>query len=247
MVRSQEQTTENIEPHKMKITSKDILNREKEYWDSHDEFIWLSERGIKSVLEFLPLIHGDVLELCSGSGMFTIFIPTQYCQYISLDLSQRMLENQLQGSPGIRPVVGNAMNPPCLSSSFDFVLIFAGLHHLPNESKAIQNTYRMLRSGGQFVAFEPNSKCWYRKPMMWLKGILNLYTEDEGFLSPEVIQNKLTKAGFSEIEIKYLTPEYNPAHLKNFLNKVLSIFVKLAAKVHNGPYWQTFFIIIGKK
>ena len=230
-----------------KSIQENILAREKSYWESQKTFEWLSERGIQSVLKFIPAVHGDVLGLCSGSGMFPKRIPSQYNNYISLDLSQPMLIHQRQEIPTIDPIVGNAEKPAFVSSSFDMVLIFAGLHHLPNKEKAIQNGYRVLRPGGQLIAFEPNASCWYRKPMLGLKNILKLYTEDERFLYPEEIKDEMENAGFSNIEIKYLTPEYNPAHLKSLINKILSQFIKIAAQINHGRYWQSFFVIQGRK
>lgn len=231
----------------MKSSHKKILAREKDYWDSQEAFEWLSEQGIQSVLDVIPPVQGDVLGLCSGSGMFPKRIPVQYNRYISLDLSQPLLLKQRLDIPQIIPMVGNAENPALLSLSFDLVLVFAGLHHVPDENKAIHNAYRLLRPGGQFVAFEPNANCWYRKPMLRLKSILNLYTEDERFLIPEEIRDKMKNAGFVDIKIKYLTPEYNPAHLKTFLNKMLSNLIRIAASVNQGPYWQSFFVIVGKR
>jgi ubiquinone/menaquinone biosynthesis C-methylase UbiE len=144
-------------------------------------------------------------------------------------------------------LVGNAENPAIVSSSFDLVLVFAGLHHLSNMTKAIQNGYRVLRSGGRFVAFEPNASCWYRKPMLRLKSILGLYTEDEKFLYPQKVKDQMEAAGFVDIEIKYLTPEYNPAHLRTLLNRTLAYLMKLAVSIHDGPHWQSFFIILGSR
>lgn len=228
-------------------THKNILVREKSYWDSQKKFEWLSDYGIQSVLGKIPPIYGEVLELCSGSGMFSKLIPANYDSYISLDLSQSMLEKQCHDIPWIKPVVGDAENPTFVSSSFDLVLLFAGLHHLANISRAIQNGYRVLRPGGQFVAFEPNASCWYRKPMLRIKNILKLYTEDEKFLYPEDVKDYMAKTGFCDIEIIFLTPEYNPAHLKSSLNKMLSHLMMIAAQINRGRYWQSFFIIRGKK
>jgi len=228
-------------------THRNILVREKSYWDSQKRFEWLSNEGIQSVLEKIPPIRGEVLELCSGSGMFSKLIPVNYDSYISLDLSQSMLKQQRHDIPGIEPIVGDAENPAFISSSFDLVLVFAGLHHLANLSRAIQSGYRVLRPGGQFIAFEPNASCWYRKPMLRIKNILKLYTQDEKFLYPEDIKGYMARIGFCDIEIKFLTPEYNPDHLKSSLNKMLSHLMMIAALINRGRYWQSFFIIRGKK
>jgi hypothetical protein len=58
---------------------------------------------------------------------------------------------------------------------------------------------------------------------------------------------KMSEAGFRDIEIKYSTPEYNPDHLKTKLNRLLSKMMQFAAAIHDGPRWQSFFVIYGKK
>jgi len=223
------------------------LKRERDYWEALTEFEWLSESGIESVLKLLPPIRGDVLELCSGSGMFTIRVPKHFKSYTCLDLSQSLLDSLHQVCQDIIPVQGNAEDPEFPPSSFDMVLVFAGLHHIPDENAAIENAYALLRPGGLLVAFEPNADCWYRKPMLKLKDLLNLYTDDERFLKPGDISQKMKSTGFENIEIKYRTPEYNPKHLRTFLNKTLSGLMRIASKLNEAPNWQSFFVIVGTK
>ena len=224
-----------------------LLEREREYWEAVTEFEWLSEDGIRSVLGLFPPIHGDVLELCSGSGMFTRRIPEEYLSYTCLDLSQSLLDRLHTDLPNITPTQGNAENPEFPPASFDMVLVFAGLHHIPDEAKAIKRAQELLRPGGVFAAFEPNADCWYRKPMLRMKQLLNLYTEDERFLKPDDIHQQMKTAGYKEIELKYLTPVYNPAHLRTGFNKILSSMMMIASKLNNAPRWQSFFIILGYK
>jgi ubiquinone/menaquinone biosynthesis C-methylase UbiE len=231
----------------MKPIRESHLAREAEYWEDRIEFEWLSERGIQSILDIVPPVRGDVLELCSGSGMFTKRIPDRYDSYTCLDLSGSLLERLYQVLPQIRPVQGNAEDPDFPPASFDMVLVFAGLHHLPDEVRAVRNGYNLLRTGGSFVAFEPNLDCWYRKPMLKLKNLLKLYTEDERFLSPQDVYQAMETVGFKNIQTKFETPEYNPAHLSSVLNKLLWKLMHLASSLGEGPAWQSFFVIIGKK
>jgi ubiquinone/menaquinone biosynthesis C-methylase UbiE len=149
--------------------------------------------------------------------------------------------------PKITPVQGNAEDPDFPPDSFDRVLVFAGLHHLPDEVRAIRNAYTLLRPGGIFMAFEPNLNCWYRKPMLNLKNLLKLYTEDERFLSPLDVHQAMETTGFDNIQTKFETPEYNPAHLNSALNKLLWKLMHVTSTLSAGPAWQSFFVIIGKK
>jgi ubiquinone/menaquinone biosynthesis C-methylase UbiE len=223
------------------------LAREREYWSACDEFEWLSEQGIQSVLNLLPPIQGDILELCSGSGMFTKRVPKQFTSYTCLDLSKSLLENLHKQLPEIIPVLGNAENPDFPSASFDMVLVFAGLHHIPDEAKVMRSAYKLLRPNGVFAAFEPNADCWYRKPMLRMKRLLKLYTEDERFLHPADIYQEMEKAQYKKIELKYLTPGYNPTHLRTTINHMLANLMRVASKLNNDPAWQSFFIIKGYK
>jgi ubiquinone/menaquinone biosynthesis C-methylase UbiE len=231
----------------MKMDQKSYLERERDYWEARTEFEWLSEREIRVILDIIPPMRGDILELCSGSGMFTKYIPERFRSYTCLDLSQSMLDGLHQMLPNITPVLGNAENLYFPPSSFDMVLVFAGLHHIPNEDLAIQNAYTVLRPGGAFVAFEPNDSCWYRRPMLKMKSLLDLYTADERFLKPNEMISKMKMAGFVDITTKYRTPEYNPAHLRTFINKFLSGMMQIASSLSDAPNWQSFFVITGKK
>ena len=223
------------------------IRRERKYWEAQDEFEWLSVAGIAAVLDLVPPIRGDVLELCSGSGMFTRRIPGEFDRYVCLDLSQSLLEGLQHTRPDIIPLVGNAENRYFPPSSFDQVLVFAGLHHIPNEERTIKTAFTLLRPGGIFVAFEPNANCWYRKPMLRFKNLLGLYTEDERFLNPEDIYQMMISSGFGKVDIKYCTPEFNPAHLRTRLNKGLSGLMRFASKLSKAPNWQSFFVICGQK
>ena len=231
----------------MNEAREDVLLREQRYWESKSTFEWLSENGIRSVLSQIPEIRGDVLELCSGSGMFTKRVPKRYNSYTCMDLSQPLLDELASQIPDVHIVQGNAEEPEFADNSFDTILVFAGLHHLPRLERTIEASTHMLRPGGSFIAFEPNAKCWYRKPMLPLKKLLNLYTEDERFLEPDHIRHIMLDSGLCDLKVDYTTPEYNPEHLASSMNKLLAEFIRIASKVSPGPRWQTFFIVRGIK
>jgi SAM-dependent methyltransferase len=53
---------------------------------------------------------------------------------------------------------------PFPGSSFDGVLLSGVVHHFPDPSRCAAEVYRVLRTGGRFVAFDPNRM----NPFMWL-------------------------------------------------------------------------------
>lgn len=224
------------------------LARERAFWEEQESFEWLSEESIREVIAAIP-IRGDVLEVCSGSGMFTKRIARSWSTFTCLDLSQRLLDRLARECPGVKTVQGDAQSPELPSSSFDTVLVFAGLHHLPDPELAISSMYELLRPGGLIAVFEPNDACWFRKPILAVNRILKLlnYTQDERFLRPESIAEAMAAAGLGDVSVSYMTPTYNPEHLRTPLNTLLSQMMSLVARVSSSATWQSFFIMTGRK
>ncbi len=230
----------------MHRANKAIIEREKLYWEMRDKHQWLTPESIQSTIHFLPQIAGRVLELCSGSGMFTRFMPRTFEHYTCLDLSARLLDTLKSELPYVHTIVGDAHDLNFPPQSFDNVLIFAGLHHLPDRGRVLEGVYKILKPKGRFICFEPNENCWYRKPMLYFRNALKLYTQDEIFLHPEEIRNLIHKVGFSETDLKYTTPHVTPIK-SNLVTETLSRCMDLAARLSRSSTWQAWFIVIATK
>jgi ubiquinone/menaquinone biosynthesis C-methylase UbiE len=224
----------------------EVIDREKEFWDQHEEFDWMAESSKRDVVAMLPRLEGDVLELCIGSGMLTEHLPKTYRSYTGLDLSGTLLDTLRQRMPQVTLVQGNAEEPGFADESFDAVLVFAGLHHLPHYERAIEHAYRVLRRGGTFVCLEPSNRAWYRKPMELLRDWIGIYSEDEVFLDPRRVSAALRGAGFGGIQERYLTPRFNPGFLTP-RNKVLAQALYVAAAMGRSSFTQSFFLITAIK
>jgi ubiquinone/menaquinone biosynthesis C-methylase UbiE len=220
----------------------EVIDREKEFWDQHEEFDWMAESSKRDVIAMLPRLEGDVLELCIGSGLLTEQVPKTYRSYTGLDLSDTLLATLRRKMPDVTLVQGNAEEPCFVDQSFDAVLVFAGLHHLPHFERTIAHAYRMLRRHGTFVCLEPSSRAWYRKPMELLRDWIGIYSEDEVFLDPRRVVTALRGAGFDQVQERYLTPVFNPAFLTP-RNKVLARLLYLAAAMGRSSFTQSFFLI----
>src|SRR5688572_30912411 len=99
--------------------------REKEFWEKHEEFDWMAEVSKRDVVQRLPVLRGDILELCIGSGMLTEHVPRTYSAYVGLDLSQSLLSTLRRKIPHLRLVNGDAEAVCFANDSFDAVLVFA--------------------------------------------------------------------------------------------------------------------------
>jgi ubiquinone/menaquinone biosynthesis C-methylase UbiE len=220
----------------------EVIDREKQFWDQHEEFDWMAEESKRKVVALLPRLEGDVLELCIGSGMLTEHLPKTYRSYTGLDLSDTLLETLRRRMPGLTLVQGDAEDLRFDDESFDMVLVFAGLHHLPHFERSIAQASRVLRKHGTFVCLEPSSRAWYRKPMELLRDWIGIYSEDEVFLDPRRVVAALRASGFGSIQQRYLTPAFNPSFLTP-RNKVLAQLLYLAAAMGRSSFTQSFFLI----
>jgi ubiquinone/menaquinone biosynthesis C-methylase UbiE len=224
----------------------DVIEREKEFWDQHEDFDWMAEASKREVVAMLPKLEGDVLELCIGSGMLTEHVPQTYRSYTGLDLSDTLLGTLRRKMPGLTLVHGNAEELCFGDESFDAVLVFAGLHHLPHFERSIAQAHRVLRKGGTFVCLEPSNRAWYRKPMELLRDWIGIYSEDETFLDPRRVGANLAASGFTTIQDRYLTPRFSPAFLTP-RNKVLAQLLYLAAAMGRSSFTQSFFLLTARK
>ena len=81
-------------------------------------------------------------------------------QITCLDYSVDMLEQarkRLDGQAHIRCVQGDVGNLQLDNESFDIVVSMNGFHAFPDKQKAFHETWRVLKSGGKFIA------CFYIK------------------------------------------------------------------------------------
>jgi SAM-dependent methyltransferase len=125
--------------------------------------------GIRRVLEQLPT-HGSWLDLGCGSGALALEWVGQGRTgvYTGLDFSAALLEEARLGlqdvqHPGLEisfhPANLGDFNWPSIlkGQSFDGVLAFASLHHIPGEAlrlSILQNVRGLLPPGGQFIHSE---------------------------------------------------------------------------------------------
>ena len=220
--------------------------REREYWTAHDEFDWMDEASKADTVAALGPVLGDVFELCIGSGLLSDRIPPTYRSYTGLDISQPLLDAARHKMPEATLVQGDAEAPPFPDASFDAVLVFAGLHHLPDYPRSVAHAYRLLRPGGEFVCFEPNKLAWYRAPMWLMRDLIGIYTEDEVFLDPREVAAAMRGVGFTALQTHYMTPRLKPSFL-TATNRVLARGMYAAAALGAAARTQSFFMLRGRK
>jgi SAM-dependent methyltransferase len=134
--------------------------------DAYDVFTpQANERIIAAFVRLSGLPRGArVADLGCGSGVFTDLLRQHGFQSVGLDISPKLIELGRHRYPGLELIEGDAENLPFETGSLDGVLLSGLVHHFPDPRKVAAEVHRVLRSGGRFVAFDPNRM----NPFMWL-------------------------------------------------------------------------------
>lgn len=111
--------------------------------------------------ELLDLDGRDILELGCGRGEKTLALAAagtdRRVVALEVDEIQHALNRELDGPDNVRFGLGGAEAIPVEDGSFDVVLLFKSLHHVPVDGmdRALEEIARVLRPGGFAAISEP--------------------------------------------------------------------------------------------
>ncbi len=116
-------------------------------------------RRLLSVME--TVIDGDhprVLEIGSGSGRaLQVFLESRRgASAAALELSSASLQRAGAANAALQPVAGSALAIPFLDESFDAVVAFEVIEHLPDVARTFDEMLRVLKRPGHIVIGLPN-------------------------------------------------------------------------------------------
>jgi len=112
------------------------------------------------ILDRLLQLQGStVLELGCGKAEKTRIVAQQAASVLALEVDEKQLAKNLAVSdlPNVRFAHGGAEEIPASDSSYDIVLMFKSLHHVPIEmmDRAFSEIHRVLKPGGVAYISEP--------------------------------------------------------------------------------------------
>lgn len=185
------------------LTQGNILSKAyiKFFWGGTDD-IAITQR----MLSFIPdEFSGTILDVPCGTAVFT---DTKWkkltaAKIICLDYSEDMLRQARQRLDGMGHITlcqGDVGALPFESQSIDVVMSMNGFHAFPDKIKAFDETCRVLKTGGQFIA------CFYIRGLLrrtdW---VVNHVLAPKGWFTPpfhtgEEVR-KLLEERYSEVEI----------------------------------------------
>lgn len=146
--------------------------------------------------EDVVLTGADVLELGSGPGLSTDWLvprvgsltAVEYDAHDALMLARRL--------PDVRVAHGDASELPFPGASFDVVVCFTMLHHVPGrrrQDQLLSEAHRVLRPGGLFAGSDSRSG-----PLFALAHL----GDDMLVVDPSQLPRRLGAAGFLGIEVE---------------------------------------------
>ena len=151
---------------------------------------------------------GKVLEIGCGQGVgariiYDLFSPEQY---VGIDLDPRMIRRARKkagGLPNATFVEGDVSSLDFADASFDLVVDFGIVHHVPNWRDALAEVRRVLKANGEFLFEELSLETWERGIGVPVKKLTD-HPYDEMFRKPE-FTDELLSLGF-EVEVHESSP-----------------------------------------
>ena len=143
----------------------------------------------------VPLAGARVLELGSGPGLTTDWLAPRVGSLTALEVDPRDAAALRRRRPDVAVVEASATAVPLPDASFDVVLCFTVLHHLPDaaaQDQLLAEARRVLRPGGTFAGSDSR---W--GPLFALAHVRDTMT----LVDPATFAERLSAAGFGEVSV----------------------------------------------
>jgi SAM-dependent methyltransferase len=176
---------------------------------------WLIERVAREEVRRNAIhCHGDLLDVGCGEKPYEAIIRRYVRSYTGLDHLDTLHSHRAD-------VWGDAMALPFDDLSFDTVVMFQVLEHLPEPATALLEAHRVLRSGGLILVTTPFMWGLHEQPLDFYR-----YT-------PFGLEHLLRKAGFDDITIEQVGGYWLTAGLR------FSYYLQAWA---SGAWWRRYLV-----
>ena len=109
---------------------------------------------------------GTALDVACGAGYGTDLLagPARYAIGLDLDEAAIGFARKQYARPGLRYLVGDAQALPFAARSFDVVISFETIEHLPDIDRYLREVQRLLTPGGTYIVSTPKVRRTTHRP-----------------------------------------------------------------------------------
>ncbi len=160
----------------------------------------------------LPLQGARILELGCGKAEKTRIVAQQAASILALEVDEIQLakNREIADLPNVRFDHGGAQEIPEEDGSFDIVMMFKSLHHVPIElmDEAFREIHRVLKPGGYAYVSEPIYKGDFNE-------ILRLFHDEKIVREAafEAVKRSVSRGLFGLVRQEFFM---SPMHFENF-------------------------------
>lgn len=182
-------------------------------------------------IPFQAFKGGKVLEVGLGYGTVAQKIAETGTDYTGLDIAtgpvamvnHRLMQNNLEG----RAIVGSILDAPFHNETFDFVVAIGCYHHTGDMQRALDETYRILKTGGTAVIMVYNAlsyRRWMTSFSETFQYFLAASRGDYRLFNAEAAERKLYDAGSDGTAAPH-TDFFSASHIKSMTSEWQSVDV----------------------
>lgn len=154
---------------------------------------WYNEWIYKNFIHYLK---GEILEIGCGIGTFVNYLKKSG-NVTSVDINKKYLRGLKDSITGVKFGYGDIENNDFFfkNKKFDSIISLNVFEHIKNDSKALRNTFDLLKPGGYFIILVPAHTFLFSQ----LDKSLGHYRRYSKYL----LKQKLETSGFEVEKIKY--------------------------------------------
>lgn len=201
--------------------------------DVSDNYVY--QRSVLAYVEAAKLIHGDVLEIGTGSGYGIEMLSEKAKSFLTIDKFASQVGTEM--SQKLENVEFKQMNVPPLTglpdNHFDFVVSFQVIEHIKKDKEFVKEIHRVLKKGGKFIVTTPNKKMSLtRNPWHIREYTVNELTN----LLSNTFSNVESKGVFgNDVVMEYY--EKNKANVQRIMRfDILNLQYNLPRQILQVPY-----------
>ena len=221
------------------------------YEERFDPFMFYKKPDVAKAFEkiFRHILKGKkydhILDVGCGTGFYFPVLKKFSKKIVGFDFSPEMIDEaklliKEKKLLNIKAEVGDVEKLKYKDKSFDCVICFDVLHHIPNLKKGLKEINRVMKDDGIFIAIEPNML----NPVMFIAH--SIPKEERGAVKRNypLKLKRLLSTNFSRIKVNYIN------YIASSKNKIVLKIVDMINKnIDRRPYKYFSFrqIVYAKK